>query len=434
MKNEKSSNLQEHWTHTDTLAFWSFALGMLLENYIFSLAAIATGWVEMPKFLQSLLLSWAPLWLIIGIAFAGPLSDHFGRKNTFYLTMLLYAIGAVGLIFSSSYSLILIFLAIMLFAAGGEMNTIMVASHEMMPNKHRSKAMFMELNFINVGGLLLAIVSLFSAYNSVAFQRGMIAAAFLVVLGVLFFTRTKLPESIRWLESRGKHDKANEEIKKYYGEEEYSAREQIIKSSISNDHPSSASMFVKLFATIATAFAGAAGFGLLTYVLGPSYFKASTAWIILVTMAAEFGIGFVGLGADRWSRKNLLLIGYAGTFVMTMIAYLTVGIWSKELLFFFVLLIILNAFNGIGYLTEDTLKGEVWPTKIRGTYTAIVRFVSIGLYIVTIYLTQNLNLSQYMLFNLLVWGIGLAGAVVWFIWGNETGKKTSLEVASGETK
>lgn len=128
MKNEKSSNLQEHWTHTDTLAFWSFALGMLLENYIFSLAAIATGWVEMPKFLQSLLLSWAPLWLIIGIAFAGPLSDHFGRKNTFYLTMFLYAIGAVGLIFSSSYSLILIFLAIMLFAAGGEMNTIMVAS------------------------------------------------------------------------------------------------------------------------------------------------------------------------------------------------------------------------------------------------------------------------------------------------------------------
>ncbi|MGC8590063.1 MFS transporter [Athalassotoga sp.] len=434
MKGENSKKLEEHWTHTDTLAFWSFALGMLLENYIFSLAAIATGWVEMPKFLQSLLLSWSPLWLIIGIAFAGPLSDHFGRKNTFYLTMFLYAIGAIGLIFSYSYTLILIFLAIMLFAAGGEMNTIMVASHEMMPNKHRSKAMFMELNFINVGGLLLAIVSLSSAYSSVAFQRGMIAAAFLAVLAILFFTRTKLPESIRWLESRGKDEKAKEEIKKHYGEDEYNARQQIIKSSITDNHVNSVSTFVKLFATIATAFAGAAGFGLLTYVLGPSYFKASTAWIILVTMAAEFGIGFVGLGADRWSRKNLLLIGYTGTFVMTLIAYLTVGVWSKELMFFFVLLIILNAFNGIGYLTEDTLKGEVWPTKVRGTYTAIVRFVSIGLYIVTIYLTQNLNLSQYMLFNLLVWGIGLAGAVVWFILGNETGKKTILEVASGESK
>ncbi|MCL4408030.1 MAG: sugar porter family MFS transporter [Thermotogae bacterium] len=434
MKDDNSKKLEEHWTHTDTLAFLSFALGMLLENYIFSLAAIATGWVEMPKFLQSLLLSWAPLWLIIGIAFAGPLSDHLGRKNTFYLTMFLYAIGAIGLIFSYSYALILIFLAIMLFAAGGEMNTIMVASHEMMPNKHRSKAMFMELNFINVGGLLLAIVSLSSAYSSVAFQRGMIAAAFLVVLGILFFTRTKLPESIRWLESKGKGEKAKEEIKKHYSEDEYKARQQIIKSSITDNHANSVSMFVKLFATIATAFAGAAGFGLLTYVLGPSYFKASTAWIILVTMAAEFGIGFVGLGADKWSRKNLLMIGYVGTFVMTLIAYLTVGVWSKELLFFFVLLIILNAFNGIGYLTEDTLKGEVWPTKVRGTYTAIVRFVSIGLYIVTIYLTQNLNLSQYMLFNLFVWAIGLAGAVVWFIWGNETGKKTILEVASGESK
>ncbi|MGC9140722.1 MFS transporter, partial [Athalassotoga sp.] len=254
------------------------------------------------------------------------------------------------------------------------------------------------------------------------------------VLGILFFTRTKLPESIRWLESKGKHDKAKEEIEKYYSEEEYNVRQQIIKSSITDNHANSVSAFVKLFATITTAFAGAAGFGLLTYVLGPSYFKASTAWIILVTMAAEFGIGFVGLGADRWSRKNLLLIEYVGTFVMTLIAYLTVGIWSKELFLFFVLLIILNAFNGIGYLTEDTLKGEVWPTKVRGTYTAIVRFVSIGLYIVTIYLTQDLSLSQYMLFNLLVWGIGLAGAIVWFIWGNETGKKTILEVASGESK
>lgn len=434
MKNGNSDKLQEHWTRTDTLAFVSFALGLLLENYIFSLAAIATGWVEMPKFLQSLLLSWSPLWLIIGIAFAGPLSDHFGRKNTFYLTMFLYAIGAIGLIFSYSYALILIFLAIMLFAAGGEMNTIMVASHEMMPTKHRSKAMFMELNFINVGGLLLAIVSLSSAYGSVAFQRGMIAAAFLAVLLILFFTRTRLPESIRWLESKGKHDRALEEIKKHYGDQEYNARQKVVESSIKNTHVNSVSMFIKFFATITTAFAGAAGFGLLTYVLGPSYFKSSTAWIILVTMAAEFGIGFIGLGADRWSRKNLLLIGYAGTFAMTLIAYLTVGAWSKQLLLFFVLLIILNVFNGVGYLTEDTLKGEVWPTKVRGTYTAIIRFVSIGLYIVTIYLTQNYNLSQYMLFNLIVWAIGLAGAVVWFIWGNETGKATTLEIASGDNK
>nr|WP_272879688.1 MFS transporter [Sulfoacidibacillus ferrooxidans] len=116
---------------------------MLLESYIFGMASIATNWVAMPKSLQSLLLAWAPLWLIIGIIVAGPLSDRIGRKNTFYSTMGLYGIGAIGIAFSHTYLTILIFLAVLLFAAGGEMNTIMAASHEMMPTRHRSKTMFL---------------------------------------------------------------------------------------------------------------------------------------------------------------------------------------------------------------------------------------------------------------------------------------------------
>ena len=80
----------ERWVGTDWWLFWSFALGMLLENYIFGLAPIATGWIaNLPKGLSALMLSWAPIWLIIGIAVAGPVSDRFGRKGTFYVTMAL---------------------------------------------------------------------------------------------------------------------------------------------------------------------------------------------------------------------------------------------------------------------------------------------------------------------------------------------------------
>ena len=206
----------ERWTGTDSWAFWSFGLGFLLENYVFSMTAIATGWVkDIPPALTSLLLAWSPLWLIIGIAVTGPLADGLGRKNAFYTTMTLYAIGAIGLVFSSSYGLILVFLAIMLFAAGGEMNTIMAASHEIMPTKHRSKTMFLELNFINLGGFLLAIVSVLSAYQSIAFQRGMVAVAFLLVLVVLLFARSRTPESIPWLRQKGQADRAQRDIDRY---------------------------------------------------------------------------------------------------------------------------------------------------------------------------------------------------------------------------
>ncbi|WP_242549631.1 MFS transporter [Alicyclobacillus mali (ex Roth et al. 2021)] len=428
----------EQWTRTDSWLFWSFGLGMLLENYIFSLSSVATQWVPMPKSLQSLLLAWSPIWLIIGIAVAGPLADRVGRKNTFYTTMALYGLGAIGLVFSNQYALILLFLAMLLFAAGGEMNTIMAVSHEMMPHRHRGKTMMLELNFINLGGVILGLVALSTAYQHVAFQRAMIAVTLLAVLVILFFARRNTPESIRWLERTGQHDRARAEIERFYGFEEYQARQEAARRATQAAQASDASrakrvgLGLKLFTTLTISFAGSAGFGLMTYVLGPHFFPKLNAAIILVATGTGFVSGFFGLWADRWSRKSLLLIGYLGSFVMTLVIWATIPAWSKSLALFWLLLIVLNVFVNIGYLTEDTLKGEVWPTQRRGTYTALVRFISIGLYIATIYITQNFGITAYTMFNALVWAIGLAGAVAWWIGGYETGKGASLDVASGE--
>ncbi|WP_246252982.1 hypothetical protein [Acidianus brierleyi] len=73
------------WSSVHNWSFIAFSLGMTLEAYIFGMASIATNWVPMPKFLESILLAWAPLWLIIGIIFTGPMSDKLGRKRMFYL-------------------------------------------------------------------------------------------------------------------------------------------------------------------------------------------------------------------------------------------------------------------------------------------------------------------------------------------------------------
>ena len=64
------------WTSTDTWAFISFSMGMFLESYIFGMASIATTWVSIPPDYTAILLSWSPIWLILGIAVAGPVSDR----------------------------------------------------------------------------------------------------------------------------------------------------------------------------------------------------------------------------------------------------------------------------------------------------------------------------------------------------------------------
>lgn len=434
-----SDGTQERWVGTDWWLFWSFALGMLLENYIFSLAPIATGWIKnLPTSLTALMLAWAPIWLIIGIAVAGPVSDRMGRKGTFYLTMALYAVGGIGLILSAGYVSILVFLAVLLFAAGGEMNTIMAASHEMMPARHRGKAMMMELNFINLGGFLLGILSIASKSwsSSEGLQKASLGIAILLVLVVLVLARLRTPESLRWLHRKGRDDRMHLEAVRFYGPLQGEVRVQevrrpanrVSRSLVTRRGPG---LGTRLFVTMATAFAGSAGFGLMTYTLGPLFFKGLVAQIILVAAGVGFFSGFFGLYADRLSRKWLLLAGYLGAFLVTVVIYLTVGAWSRTLALFWILLVVLNLFTNVSYLTEDTLKGEVWPTERRGTYTALVRFVSIGLYIPTIYLSSVLNLHQTMLFNMLIWAVGLTGAVWWMVRGVETGAGVRIDDASG---
>ncbi len=429
MSDEKNLKIKR-WTKVDSWAFISFAMGMFLEAYIFGMSSIATTWVKIPLSLKSLLLSWAPLWLIIGIAFAGPLSDKIGRKHVFYITMAMYGVGAIGIAFSYSYILILLFLAILLFGSGGEMNTIMALSQEIMPTEHRSSTMLLELNFIPLGGLVLAAISFSTAYGTKIFQREMIAVTIILVLVILIASRRYLPESFLWLASKGDEKKAKEDAIKYYGEEEYLRRTNNTKYLEDKESlDKTKNIGLKLFATLTTAFAGTTGFGLIAYVLGPIFFSSLTAVILLVASIAAFGTGFIGFFGEKIGRKNMLLWGNVGALIFTVVAYLTIGTWTKYIILFWFLVIALNAFVQLGYLAEDALKSEVWDTKSRGSLTALVRFLGIGLYIPTIYLTSSYSLNQYILFNIIVWVIGSAGAIAWFIGGKETGKGIPIEMA-----
>ncbi|MGH7911965.1 MAG: MFS transporter, partial [Candidatus Dormibacteraceae bacterium] len=145
-----------------------------------------------------------------------------------------------------------------------------------------------------------------------------------------------------------------------------------------------------------------------------------------------FVTGWFGLWADRLSRKLLLLVGFVGAFCFIGIAYLARGSWTHDLPLFIVILVLFYIFVNVSYLSEDTFKAEIWPTRSRATYTAVVRFFSIGVYIGTIFLVQLFDLDQTILFNVLIWAIGLAAAIVWAVFGRETGRGVSVAVSSAE--
>jgi len=422
------------WNRKTTWMFISFALGLALESYVFSLASIAVDWVKIPHSLGDLLLAWAPIWLIIGIILAGPFSDQYGRKVTLYLTLALYAVGGIVLFFGRSYIVILVSLAIMLMAGGGEMNSIMVASHELMPRRHRGSATMLIINGINFGGLVLALLAIITSgltgHAVIAEQRDVVAVAVLVVVAVLFATRVNMPESFLWLQKKGRSEAAEETVRRYYGDDWKS--EVDLNPAPPAHRVSSKFMWFTMVIMIVIAAANTIGFGLMAYTLAYAFFPHLQPTILAVFEGAGFVVGFLGLIADRVSRKKYLFWSFLGTFVMTVIVAATTNTWKHDMALFWVLLVVLAGVNSLCYLTEDTVKAEVWPTLQRGTLTAIARFISIGLYIPAIYITANMSTQSYVYFNAGVWGVGLLAAIAWLIWGRETGLGLSIQVASGE--
>ncbi|MCL4311467.1 MAG: sugar porter family MFS transporter [Candidatus Thermoplasmatota archaeon] len=407
------------WSPVHSLLFLSFSIGTGVEAYIYSLSYIATSWVAMPRSLLALLAVWPPLWLLIGGAFAGPLADWIGRKKTLFITLGIYAAGATGLIFSYTYATILIFIGLLLFASGGEYNTILTATHELFPRKYRSRVLFLELNFTNIGGSVAAILSLL-VISSIVFQRELLGVTLLMSILIMYIIRLRLPESVMWLEAKGRYNQANTELEKYYGAQP--ENDKLVRPL------KLPSLWFRIVIGGIVGWAYTAGFSLIVLTLGPYFFPSLTDWLIFIFGIVAFIAGFIGMVADKFSRKRFLLIS---AILVVIFAYLfipTMKLWITDTFIFWFLFIGVSIFINIYFLAEDTLKSEIWPTRRRGLYSAIVRVISLGGSIPVIFLAVNLPIISYMWLGIGIFGTGLVASIAWYIWGTETSKGKSVRI------
>ncbi|MFP3417805.1 MAG: MFS transporter [Nitrososphaeria archaeon] len=410
---------ESSWRGVHYLLFASFSIGTTIEAYIYSLSYIATSWVEIPRVLLAVLAVWSPLWLLIGGMVAGPLSDHIGRRNTLFITLALYALGAIGLIFSSSYALLLISIGLLLFSSGGEYNTIMAATHELFPKKHRAKALFLELNFTNIGGSIAAVLALLEL-SSVLYQRIILGITLLLSIAVMFLIRLRVPESVMWLESKGKVAVAEEELKKYYSLE---PQQDDLKKP-SRVPP----VWFRIFVGGAVGWAYTAGFSLIVLTLGPYFFPSLTDWLIFVFGLVAFASGFIGLIADKMPRRHLLLFSSAAVIITAYLFIPTLKLWLANIAIFWMLFVIVSAAINVFFLAEDTLKSEIWPTKRRGFYTALVRVISLGGSIPVLFLASNLPILEYMWIGIAIFSVGFIASLLWFFFGIETSGGRSVRI------
>lgn len=147
--------------------------------------------------------------MALGAVLAGTIADRFGRKNVFAATVILYSVATGLCAVAWSYESLLFFRFLVGFGLGGELPVAATLMSEYAPSHLRGRFIVLLESFWGVGWLVAALISylLIPKFGwHIAFIIGALPALY------VFLIRLHMPESIRYLISKGKVDEARKII------------------------------------------------------------------------------------------------------------------------------------------------------------------------------------------------------------------------------
>ncbi len=148
----------------------------------------------------------------LGALFWGTLSDYIGRRTAFQATVGLFAV-FTGLV-ATSWSVVAlgIFRFLSNFGLGGEVPVTLTLASEFSPGRIRGRMAGNIMAAFPVGLVIAAALSLFIIPRwgwRALFVVGVLPAA------LLFFVRRYMPESVRYLLSKGRIDAAEKTVRRH---------------------------------------------------------------------------------------------------------------------------------------------------------------------------------------------------------------------------
>lgn len=179
----------------------------------FVMAALAVQWD-----LSSTQLSWIGsigfVGMAIGASLGGLLADRIGRRQVFAATLLVYGLATGAAALSTSVAMLIVLRFVVGLGLGAELPVASTLVSEFAPRKVRGRVVVALEAFWAVGWLLAALIGYFVVPTGDdgwrwALAVGLVPAAYALVV------RFGLPESVRYLESRGRHAEAEAIVRDY---------------------------------------------------------------------------------------------------------------------------------------------------------------------------------------------------------------------------
>lgn len=179
----------------------------------FVMAALAVHWSLTPTEL-----SWVGsigfVGMAIGAALGGLLADRIGRRQVFAATLLIYGLATGAAALSTGLAMLIVLRFIVGLGLGAELPVASTLVSEFAPRRIRGRVVVILEGFWAVGWIMAALIGYFVVPTSDdgwrwALAVGLIPAAYALVI------RYGLPESVRFLESKGRFDEAERIVREY---------------------------------------------------------------------------------------------------------------------------------------------------------------------------------------------------------------------------
>jgi MFS family permease len=324
----------------------------------------------------------------IGALFFGQLTDRFGRKKLFLLTLGVYIVATIATAFS--FSPLYFFIARFFTGAGigGEYAAINSAIDELIPARVRGRVDLM-INgsyWIGAAGGAIASIALLDTALFAADLGWRLAFAIGAALGVgILLVRRNVPESPRWLFIHGREDEAEQIV----GEIEHSVEEETGEqlSEVDDSLTVKQRERIPLSEIARTAFTKyprrtALGFALfigqafmynaVTFDLGTllgEFFDVASGtvpiYIAIFALSNFLGPFVLGRFFDTVGRKPMVTLTYLGSAALTaVLAVLLLGnsltTWSF-MAFVLAIFFLVSAGASSAYLTVS----EIFPMETR---------------------------------------------------------------------
>jgi sugar porter (SP) family MFS transporter len=343
-------------------------------------------------FLEGLVVASLLLGAAAGAGSAGPLSDRLGRRNLILIAAVIFSIGAIGAGLAPGVGTLVLFRVVLGLAVGAAALIVPLYLSEIAPTEIRGAISSLNQLMITVGILLAFIVNALLA-NSEAW-RWMLGLA-VVPSVILFIGMYFMPETPRWLVSRGREDEARDVLMRSRSEQE---AENEIREIKEVEREEEGGLQELLAPWVRPALIVAIGLAVFQQIVGINtiiyyapttlknvgYGDAAAIYANLIIGAINVVMTLIAIRfIDRVGRKPLLLGGLVGMVVsLTVLGLSTVLLSEPSSPTDAVAIITLLCLAGFIISFAATWGPTVWvvlpevlPLRIRGTAMGVAIFL-----------------------------------------------------------